>query len=109
MACGCRAAADCRLRSYAAAFGALAQAQPITTGDLRKLDALNLQGKFVGMYLFGKINGIVRATQQGGDLITVASGAYVGVWLVKAVLEGWDSAGWCKVAVVQQQASVWPS
>lgn len=88
--------------TYATPYTALAQIQPLTWRDLQQVDGLNLQGTRLGVYLFGEIRGIVRATNQGGDLITVPSGPYAGVLLVAQVLEGWDSAGWCKVAATLQ-------
>lgn len=91
--------------TYAAPIPALGQVQPLTWRDLQQLDGLTLQGTRVGMYLFGEIRGIVRATNRGGDLITIASGPYTGVWLVAQVLEGWDSAGWCKTACTLQDGS----
>ena len=91
--------------TYAAPVTVLAQIQPIQWKDLQQLDGLNLQGTPIAMYLFGEILAIVRATGRGGDLITVPSGPYVGVYLVVQVLEDWAASGWCKVACTLQNGS----
>ena len=88
--------------TYGSPITALAQVQPLDSDELKQLDGLNQQGKFIGVYTNGLVNGIVRATGQGGDKIVIASGPYVGTWLVTKLLEGFDSAGWCKVACTQQ-------
>lgn len=82
-----------------------AQVQPISTGDLRKLDALNLQPTNEKIYITGQLNGLNRLFKLGGDLVVLPNGA---TYLVKAVLEGWVSAGWCSVAVVQQNDNIVP-
>jgi hypothetical protein len=74
------------------------QVQPLSTGDLQKMDGLNLQANQTAVYLSGDWNGVVRAGKQGGDLL-VFNGQ---TWLVTNVLEDWVGAGWTKVAVVQQ-------
>lgn len=85
--------------TYEDPFIASAQVQPITTGDLRKLDALNIQGVNQKVYLTGALRGIQRVNKLGGDLIVLKDGT---TYLVKAVLEGWTNVGWCSVAVVLQ-------
>lgn len=78
------------------------QVQALTYADLRQLEGLNLAGMQRAIYLYGEVNGIVRATNKGGDLITTPDGS---VWLVNQVLEQWNDAGppsWCKVAVTLQ-------
>jgi hypothetical protein len=93
-----------RTPTYAAPVTVMAQVQPLTTGDLRKLDALNIQGVNRAIYIEGAVNGLVRVTGQGGDLITIpAPGPNAGVYLVKAVLEAWPN--WAKCAVVLQDGS----
>jgi hypothetical protein len=76
------------------------QVQPLSTGDLQKLqnDGLNLQSNPTGVYLSGDWNGVVRAGKQGGDLLVFNNQT----WLVTNVLEGWDGAGWTKLAVTMQ-------
>ena len=91
--------------TYAAPFNALAQIQPLTSDDLKQIDGLNIQGSHVKIYLFGQVSGIIRATNKGGDLITVGSGPYAGIWLVVQPLEPFASAGWCSVACTLQNGS----
>lgn len=83
------------------------QLQPLTSKDLRQLEGLNLQGYQRAIYFSGRVDGLVRATMQGGDLITTPDG---NVWLVTIVLEQWSGDGgtgapWCKVAVTLQDGS----
>ena len=89
--------------TYAADVTISAQVQPLTGGDLRQMEGLNLQGNFVGIYCNGNIQGLVRTTGQGGDLIVIASGVNAGTWLVKTVLETWPN--WCKTACSLQNGS----
>lgn len=74
------------------------QVQALTTGDLKKLDALNIQGVDRTVFIDGQLHGVERLAQKGGDFLFF-SNAW---WLINAVLEPWDSSGWCKVAVTQQ-------
>lgn len=89
--------------SYAADARITAQVQPLTGGNLRQLENLNLQGNFVGIYCDGEIEGLVRAKETGGDLIIINSGVNAGTWLVALVLEQWPD--WVKVAATLQDAS----
>lgn len=95
-----------RTPTYAAPFTAMMQVQPISTGDLRKLDGMNLQGKFTKLYLNGALRGLERINSLGGDLVVLPDGT---TYLVKAVLEGWTpTAGWCSCAVVLQNDAKLP-
>lgn len=86
--------------TYAAPIDVRAQVQPLSSTDLRMLDALNLQGNFRAMYVDMRWQGINRPAVKGGDLVTEPDGT---VWLVTTELEAWSaSAGWTKVAVTQQ-------
>lgn len=90
--------------SYAPAINVLAQVQPMTYRDLAQVEGLNLNGTKRGIYLRGKANGVVRVTQQGGDLITIGGdGVNAGVWLVAMVLEQWKT--WAKVAATLQNGA----
>lgn len=80
-----------------------AQVQALTFRDLTQIDGLNLQGTRRGIYLFGKVDGLVRAENKGGDLIAIADGVHAGIWLVAMVLEQWP--GWVKVAATQQNGA----
>lgn len=87
-----------------------AQVQPLTSGDLRQLDALNIQGADKAIYLNGSALAISRIKKFGGDLIVFADGTLPegNIWLVKASLEQWGPT-WCKVAVLLQDDSAAPS
>lgn len=89
--------------SYAEPFDARAQLQPLTWGDLRQLDGINVQGQKRAIYLSGNVQAIVRPDGKGGDLITLPDGS---AWLTVQVLEDFFlTSGWVKVAVVRQGAS----
>ena len=78
-----------------------AQVQALTFRDIVQLDGLNLQGTRRAIYLFGQVNGLVRSANEGGDLITIATGGTSdGVWLVAMILEQWPD--WCKAACTLQ-------
>jgi len=79
-----------------------AQVQPLTSGDLRQLDALNIQGAQKAIWLPGTALGVNRIKNLGGDLIVFAPGTLPegDTWLVLASLEQWD--GWAHIAVVLQ-------
>jgi hypothetical protein len=81
-----------------------AQVQPLTSGDLRQLDALNIQGAQKAIWLNGAALGISRIKQRGGDLIVFADGTLPegNTWLVLASLEQWQGATWAHVAVALQ-------
>lgn len=81
--------------------------QAASPRDLKQLDALNIQNVERVAYLNGNVEGINRIRGKGGDLVYVPAGAHtpassVGTWLVAAVLETWDTPGWCKVGLVLQ-------
>ena len=83
---------------YAAPVTVSAQMQAATQRDLRHLDALNLQGTFVHLWLDGQARGVVRLTQQGGDKFVIAGQT----WLTLPVPEGWTGPGWSHVIVQLQ-------
>ncbi len=79
-------------------------AQPVVGWkDIQQLDALNVQGTRYKIYLYGRVEAIVRTTNQGGDLIVdPATGR---VYLVAMVFEHWPPIGtpqWCAVAATLQ-------
>lgn len=74
-----------------------AQIQSLTFRDIQQIDGLNLQGNRNGIYFYGRIDGLVRPDNKGGDLITFPDGT---TWLVAMVLEDWPD--WCKVAATRQ-------
>jgi hypothetical protein len=87
-----------------------AQVQPLSSGDIRQLDALNIQGAQKSIYLNGAALAIDRVKKLGGDLIVFPDGALPegNVWLVLASLEQWQGATWCKVAVILQDNQTVP-
>lgn len=74
--------------------------QSASAGDLRQLEALNIQGVRHVAYLNGNFNGVVRPLIKGGDLLEVASGPYAGKYLVTNIMETWP--GWCKLGITLQ-------
>lgn len=89
-----------RTPSYADPVAAMAQVQPLTFRDIMQIQGLNLQGTRRAIYINGEVDGLIRATNQGGDLIVFSDGS---VWLTAIVLEGWAAtAGWTKVAATLQ-------
>lgn len=89
-----------RAPTYADPVAVVAQVQPMTFGDLRQVEGLNLNGDRKSIYLNGEIDGLVRPTNQGGDLITFPDGT---IWLVAQILEDFNlTAGWTKAAITRQ-------
>ena len=88
---------------YADPFPVTLAVQPVTTGDLRKLEGLNIQGVTEKLYLNGQLRGLQRVNKLGGDLVVLRDGR---TFLVKAVLEAWRFVsagnGWSSVAVIMQ-------
>ena len=79
--------------------------QPLSGRDLQQLDGLNIQGVQRVAYVRGDIQGLVRVTGKGGDMIVIPAApsapAYAGgSWLVVAVMETWPD--WCKVGLTLQ-------
>lgn len=79
----------------------MGQVQSMEWRDIQMLDGLNLQGTRRKIYIYGALDGIVRATDKGGDLITDPN---CNVWLVAQVLEHWEGR-WCAVAATLQNES----
>lgn len=78
------------------------QVQPLTSDDIKHMDALNMQGVFRSVYLYGDVQAIVRADGKGGDLLRFpdAPGGDSRNWLVSKVMEAWPT--WCRVIVTLQ-------
>jgi len=92
-----------RIPTFAPDVTRMVQAQPMTYKDIQQTDGLNLQGTRISIYVTGVVQGLVRATNHGGDLIIISSGPYAGTWLVAMVLEQWPD--WCKVAATLQNGN----
>lgn len=89
-----------RVPGYQEVDGVFAQVQAQTYKDITQMDSLNLQGTRKVVYLSGEIDGLVRSTSKGGDLITFPDGS---VWLVAIILEQWPD--WCKAAITLQNSA----
>jgi hypothetical protein len=87
-----------RTPTYATPITVLGQIQALQYNDIMQLDGLNIEGMRRKIYIAGKVDGLVRADQKGGDLITTPDGK---VWLVALVLEYWPD--WVSCAVTLQK------
>ena len=67
-----------RTPSYAPAVVASGQVQSLTFRDLTQIEGLNLQGTRKAIYVNGRVDGLVRVENKGGDLITVPGAFLVG-------------------------------
>lgn len=92
--------------AFAPAISAIAQVQPLEYTDITLLDSLNIQGVRQKMWLNGELDGLVRQTSQGGDLITTPDGK---IWKVAVASEQWQTSAaapvWVSVLVTLQNAS----
>lgn len=97
-------AAGKRTPTFAPAQTISAQIQPLSGGDLRHADAQNMQGVLRTVYLYGDVEGVVRADQKGGDILKFPEtpGGLQRNWLVNQVMETWPT--WCRVIVTLQAA-----
>ncbi|WP_246216994.1 hypothetical protein [Paraburkholderia panacisoli] len=79
-----------------------ANVQALSGTDLRHMDGLNIQGVMRSVYLYGDVEGIVRANGQGGDILQfpMSPGGTMHDWLVTQVMETWSE--WCRVIVTLQ-------
>ena len=84
--------------SYASPISLTAQVQALTKKEVEHIDNMNLSPCDRAAYVNGQVNAFDRVAQTGGDLLEF-EGKF---WLVMAVLEGWSTAGWMKIALVQQ-------
>ena len=87
-----------RTPTYTTITGIKADVQPMTNKDLHQVDGLNMGGEKSAIYLSGELLGVLRAGQNGGDVIEFPNG---NKYLVVLVLEQWDRQ-WVKVAAVRQ-------
>lgn len=67
-----------RQPSYASAVVAPGQVQSLTFRDIQQIDNLNLQGTRRAIYVNGRVDGLVRVENKGGDLITVPGAFFSG-------------------------------
>ena len=97
-----------RTPSYASPETLAMQVQALSGPELALVEGLNIQGVKRAVHLPGDVRGVDRQNGTGGDLITfgtagnIPAGLRGTTWLVTIVLETWDSAGWCRVAITKQ-------
>ena len=99
---GSTTAADgTQVATFAPAVNVSAQIQALAFGDLQQVAALNIQGIRRKVYLSGRIDGLVRVANKGGDLITFSDGT---IWKVVLVTEAWPD--WTSAIVTMQDETV---
>ena len=84
--------------SYADAADLTVQAQALTKKEIEHIDSMNLSPCDRAAYANGQLQAYDRVAQTGGDFLYFENRW----WKVMAILEGWTTAGWCKVALVGQ-------
>lgn len=91
-----------RIPQYAGMRSVKAQIQPLSSRELRHLQAQNIQGTFRSVYLYGDADGVVRVNQRGGDILQFKPSASdpIADWLIVEVFEQWPD--WCRVAACLQ-------
>lgn len=72
------------------------QLQPLSPGDLRHVDGMNLQGLLKSIHVDGNYYGVNREKAIGGDLIIIGAET----WLVIEPMELWPD--WCRLLVQLQ-------
>ena len=89
-----------RTPAYAAPQTVSAQINALQYNDIVMADSLNIQGVRRKMYINGEVDGLVRSSNKGGDLVTFPNGT---VWKVATVIEQWPD--WCSVILTLQDGS----
>ena len=89
-------------------FSVSVQPQALTFTDITQLEGLNIQGIRRKIYLntaTGDVEGLVRAQQRGGDVLTFPAGTFPegNVWLAAHVLEHWPD--WEAIALTLQDGA----
>lgn len=84
--------------TYAEPVPLVAQVQALTKREIQHIEAMNLSPCDRAAYVNGQLQAFDRVTQTGGDFLYFENRW----WKVMAILEGWTTAGWCKVALVGQ-------
>ncbi|EPB4504089.1 hypothetical protein ACRJ4Z_004058 [Yersinia enterocolitica] len=72
------------------------QLQPLSTGDLKHVDGLNITGLLKSIHVDGNFYGVNREKVLGGDLFIIGNEE----WLVIEPLELWPQ--WCRLLVQLQ-------
>jgi hypothetical protein len=89
-----------RTPAYAPAVIAKGRLQALQYNDLQLADSLNIQGVRSKLYIFGQVDGLVRAQNKGGDLVTLSDGS---IWKVAVVAENWPA--WCSAIITLQNGA----
>lgn len=89
--------------SYASPINIRGQVQPLSQKDIQHTESLNLQGTMRAIYVNGHLEGEVRVTAKGGDLITVLEGPNSGLYLVNYIDEAWPD--WTRAICTLQNGS----
>jgi len=89
--------------SYASPIVVRGQVQPLAQKDLQHTESLNLQGTLRALYVSGHLEGEVRVTMKGGDLVTVLEGPNSGLYLINYIDEAWPS--WSRAIMTLQNGS----
>lgn len=88
--------------TYAEPAGVVAQVQALSKADVQHLDAMNLSECTRAAYVNGQMQAFDRLKETGGDMLFFEDQW----WKVMAILEGWTTAGWCRVALTAQPAFI---
>lgn len=75
-----------QIPTFNTVFDVRAQVQGLSSPDLQHAERMNLQGLLRKVYVYGSINGVVRAEFMGGDLLVFNDGNPAPIWT--ATLEG---------------------
>jgi hypothetical protein len=86
--------------TYAEPVGVVAQVQALSKSDVQHLDAMNLSECTRAAYVNGQMQAFDRLKETGGDMLFFEDQW----WKVMAILEGWTTAGWCRVGLTAQPA-----
>lgn len=78
----------------------MGQLQPLSYGNLRQVEGLNLGGVSQRIYLEGQVDSIVRSKNKGGDLLTIPEGPSRGVYLINVIFEQWPD--WVAAGITLQ-------
>jgi hypothetical protein len=89
--------------SYASPITVRGQVQPLAQKDLQHTESLNLQGTLRAIYISGHVEGEIRVTAKGGDLITVLEGPNSGLYLINYIDEAWPL--WTRCIATLQNGS----
>lgn len=72
------------------------QRQALSSGDISRMNSLNIQGVSEKLYLTGNYEGVFRVLGKGGDVVSFGGQTY----LVTTVLERWPD--WCCLGLTLQ-------